>query len=164
MDFAQLKELLQLVNNSELREFELDTNQLAVRMSKNNSAVVSKVTTENHAEAPTAVATEPVPFGEPVKAAKPVPSIEPVEVEEPGHVVESPIVGTVYLSPSPDQPVFKQVGDTVKKGEPLCIIEAMKVMNEIKSNTDGIVQEVLVEDGQPIEYGQPLFRIKEEGQ
>lgn len=164
MDFAQLKELLQLVNNSELREFELDTNQLAVRMSKNNSAIVSKVTADSHGDAPAAVATEAAPFNEPVQTAEPVPSIDPIEVEEPGHIVESPIVGTVYLSPSPDQPVFKQVGDTVKKGEPLCIIEAMKVMNEIKSDTDGVVQEVLVEDGQPIEYGQPLFRIKEEGQ
>ena len=80
--------------------------------------------------------------------------------QKPGHVVTSPFVGTFYRSPAPDQPVFVDVGSSVKKGQVLCIVEAMKLMNEIESEVEGRVAEILVENGQPVEFGQPLFRIE----
>lgn len=83
-----------------------------------------------------------------------------VTVNTDGKLIESPLVGTFYAAPSEDAAPFVAVGDTVKKGQPLAIIEAMKLMNEIESEYDGTVVEILVENGQPVEYGQPLFRIR----
>lgn len=94
-------------------------------------------------------------------AAAPAPSAAPAAgAEKPGHVVTSPFVGTFYRTPAPDQPAFVDVGATVKKGQVLCIIEAMKLMNEIEADVAGRVAEILVENGQPVEFGQALFRIE----
>src|SRR5690606_4073592 len=92
----------------------------------------------------------------PVAAATPVP--EPVE--KPGHLVTSPFVGTFYAAPAPDQDPFVQINSNVRKGQVLCIVEAMKLMNEIEADAAGRVTEILVENGQPVEFGQPLFRIE----
>ena len=81
------------------------------------------------------------------------------EVVEEGHIVKSPMVGTFYRSPSPGSPAFIEVGQTVSDGQTLCIIEAMKLLNEIESDAAGVVKKILVENGQPVEYGQPLFLI-----
>jgi acetyl-CoA carboxylase biotin carboxyl carrier protein len=91
--------------------------------------------------------------------APPAPLAEPPK-EKPGTVVTSPFVGTFYRTPAPDQPPFVEVGATVRKGQVLCIIEAMKLMNEIESEVAGAVAEILVQNGQPVEFGQPLFRIE----
>ena len=93
----------------------------------------------------------------------PAPSREEVASrEEGGHVIRSPLVGTFWRRPNPDSPPFVEVGDRVEEGQPLCIIESMKVMNEIRSDTSGVVEEILVEDGSPVEYGEPLFKIRPE--
>ena len=97
---------------------------------------------------------------EPERAKPPAPE-EPPAVEGNGlHAVRSPVVGTFYRSPSPDDPPYVEVGDRVEAGQTLCIIEAMKLMNEIEAETSGIVREILVDNGQPVEYGQVLFRIE----
>jgi acetyl-CoA carboxylase biotin carboxyl carrier protein len=109
--------------------------------------------------APVAVEVLSPPPARVVAAPAPAPSPAPQE-DKPGTTVTSPFVGTFYRSPSPDQPAFVELGSVVRKGQTLCIIEAMKLMNEIESEVDGKVAEVLAENGQPVEYGQPLFRIE----
>jgi acetyl-CoA carboxylase biotin carboxyl carrier protein len=91
-------------------------------------------------------------------AAAPVPGAAPPEVQ--GHILKSPMVGTFYRAPSPGAPSFVEIGASVTKGQTLCIIEAMKLLNEIESDATGIVKAILVENGQPVEYGQPLFQIE----
>ncbi|HZA52366.1 MAG TPA: acetyl-CoA carboxylase biotin carboxyl carrier protein, partial [Myxococcaceae bacterium] len=99
----------------------------------------------------------PAPSPTPPAPAAPSAGAAP---QKPGHVVTSPFVGTFYRSPGPDQPAFADVGSSVKKGQVLCIVEAMKLMNEIESEVEGRVAEILVENGQPVEFGQSLFRIE----
>jgi acetyl-CoA carboxylase biotin carboxyl carrier protein len=94
-----------------------------------------------------------------VHAAAPVPVIAPAVVDDKAHVVTSPFVGTFYRKPNPDSPVYVQLNDKVEKGGVLCIVEAMKLMNEIESDASGTIVGILVEDGAPVEYGQPLFKI-----
>ncbi|NTX12691.1 acetyl-CoA carboxylase biotin carboxyl carrier protein [Myxococcus sp. CA051A] len=128
-------------------------------------------TTIVHHSAPSAVQVGPAveytapsaPRAAPVAAAHSVATAAPVAEkapEKPGHVVTSPFVGTFYRTPAPDQPAFVDVGSVVKKGQVLCIIEAMKLMNEIESEVSGRVAEILVENGRPVEFGQALFRIE----
>jgi acetyl-CoA carboxylase biotin carboxyl carrier protein len=129
--------------------------------------------TRGHAPAPivqVAPATLPAPLpplqpvslgprGNPSEPAAAPASASPAS-EKPGHVVASPFVGTFYRTPAPDQPAFVEVGSVVRKGQTLCIIEAMKLMNEIEADEPGKIAEILVENGQPVEFGQPLFRIE----
>ena len=113
--------------------------------------------------APVVAAAPVVPAPAPVVAAAPVPAPAAAAApaaEKPGHVVTSPFVGTFYRTPAPDQPAFVEAGSVVKKGQVLCIIEAMKLMNEIEADVAGRVAEILVENGQPVEFGQALFRIE----
>jgi acetyl-CoA carboxylase biotin carboxyl carrier protein len=107
--------------------------------------------------APAAGGAVPAPSPTPPAPAAPSAGAAP---QKPGHVVTSPFVGTFYRSPGPDQPAFADVGSSVKKGQVLCIVEAMKLMNEIESEVEGRVAEILVENGQPVEFGQSLFRIE----
>ena len=107
----------------------------------------------------------PLPPMQPVSLAPRVSAADAPEPPAPasekkGHVVSSPFVGTFYRTPAPDQPAFVEVGSVVKKGQTLCIIEAMKLMNEIETDESGLITEILVENGQPVEFGQPLFRIE----
>ena len=150
MDLRKLKTLIDLVSESGIAEIEVTEGEDKVRIVK-------------HAPpAPPTPASAPAAFASAAPAAAaPVPTAAaPAEPPEPkGHVVKSPMVGTFYRSASPGAPSFVEVGKAVKPGDPLCIIEAMKLLNEIEAEVAGDVLEVLVENGQPVEYGQPLFVI-----
>lgn len=149
MEFAKLTELLTQFDESSIREFDLNTGDFHLYLSKNEQS--AKTTQAVSVPAPVA-SPEPA-----VKASEDVPT-PPVAVET-GQTVDSPLVGVAYLSGAPGEPAFKQVGDSVAVGETLCIVEAMKIMNEINSDVAGTVTEVLIQNEDVVEYGQPLFRI-----
>lgn len=160
MDFNQVKELLSLVDQSSLKEFHIQMDNATIQMSKNTGGVQPGTAAKpegNVAPETPAVANTPIH-----SSSQPTSEVametEVLSAKE-GAEILSPIVGVVYLSSEPGKPVFKKVGDEVKVGETICIVEAMKVMNEIKSEQDGVIAEVLVEDSQVVEYNQPLFRI-----
>ena len=138
MDLRKLKTLIELVETSGIAELEIQEGEERVRITR----------TQSPAPASAAPAAAPAP-------APAVPAAEPAEPE--GHVVKSPIVGTFYRAASPASKSFVEIGDTVKEGDTLCIVEAMKLMNEIEADASGVVKAILVENGQPVEFGQPLF-------
>ena len=146
MDIAQIRKLIKLVQSSDLTEIEVTEGDQTVRISRQH-AVAGPAPVANYA-APAPVA---------VPAAAPSEPIEESPDDE--HVVTSPMVGTFYRSPSPDADSFVNVGQKVKKGDAICIIEAMKMMNEIEAEYDGVVESVLIENAPPVEYGQPIFVI-----
>jgi acetyl-CoA carboxylase biotin carboxyl carrier protein len=150
MDLRKLKKLIDLVQDSGIAELEITEGEEKVRIT---SVVPGSHTV--YAQAPMmAPAMAHAPMAAP--AAAPV-AAEAAEPE--GHVVKSPMVGTFYRSPSPTAKAFVEVGQSVKAGDTLCIIEAMKLMNEIESDAAGVVKAILIENGQPVEYGEPLFII-----
>ena len=151
MDLRKLKTLIDLVSESNVSELEITEAEGKVRIVKGGGAVVQQfVPAQPVAQAPAAQAAAPV-------AAAPVPAAAP---EAPaGHTVKSPMVGTLYYSPSPGAKPFVEVGSQVKEGQTLCIIEAMKILNEIEADKSGTVMQILAENGQAVEYGQPLFLI-----
>jgi acetyl-CoA carboxylase biotin carboxyl carrier protein len=157
MNLDDIKQILDLMREHELAEFELEQDGLKVRVRKGGHDVVMMPS-----PAPMALpvaAAPPVPVPGPAQtaaAAAPADMLEGVELA----VIKSPIVGTLYRSPEPGARPFVEVGDTVKKGQVLCIIEAMKLMNEIESDTDGEVAAVYVENGKPVQFGDRLFAIK----
>ena len=148
MDLKEIRELLELVDQtSAVEEFEMEQADLRIRIrkaatrSEGTSAVV-----EQAGAAPERIAGSPA-------QARQVP-------EESLHLFKAPIVGTFYITPKPDADPFVRVGDMVHKGMVLCIIEAMKLFNQIESDVDGVIARILVENGQPVEYGEPLFEIR----
>jgi acetyl-CoA carboxylase biotin carboxyl carrier protein len=145
MDLRKLKTLIDLVSESNISELEITEADGKVRIVKSEGAVAQQVYMP--AAAPMALPVAAV-------AASPVP------MEETGHAVKSPMVGTFYRSASPTAKPFAEVGQQVKEGEPICIIEAMKIMNEIDADKTGTVTKVLCENGQPVEFGQTLFVIE----
>lgn len=147
MDLRKLKTLIDLVAESGIAELEITEGEGKVRIVKFSQ--VQPVTPVAVPEA--AVAVQPVPA-----AAAPAASAEPVVT---GHIVKAPMVGTFYRAPNPNAPAFVEVGASVKEGDPLCIIEAMKLLNEIEADKTGVIKEILVENGEPVEFGQPLFVI-----
>lgn len=154
MDLRKLKTLIDLVSESGISELEVNEGEDRVRIvNASTSAPVGQVVYTNPAPAPIAHATA-VPSAAPAPVAAP----EAVEVES-GYVARSPMVGTFYRAPNPESPNFVNVGDTVKEGQTLCIIEAMKLLNEIESEKAGVVKEILCENGQGVEFDQPLFVI-----
>lgn len=156
VNFSEIKEIVALINQSNLTEFHVKDQQFELYLNKNAQA---QKTMEQAAPAPQAapVAVAPAPIVEtPVVDTPVVPAADVT-----GKEITSPLVGVAYLKPSPDKANFKQVGDTVKKGDVLCILEAMKVMNEIVSDVDGTIAAVLIENEAVVEYGQPLFVVKE---
>jgi acetyl-CoA carboxylase biotin carboxyl carrier protein len=159
MDLNQIKQILELVREHELSEFEIEHEglRLKVRKDSNGAHLVTLPAPVVHAAAAAAPAavTLPVP-GVPA----PEPADPAVDVEVELAVVKSPIVGTFYRSSEPGAASFVDIGSTVKKGDVLCIIEAMKLMNEIDSEYDGEVVNVYVENGQPVQYGERLFAIR----
>lgn len=157
MDFNQVKELLHLVDQSSLKEFQLQMDNVTVQMSK-NSATSQSMTKDTKIETISPVVNETAYNNESSYQSVTVGETESTPAAA-GEEILSPIVGVVYLSPEPGKPEFKKVGDTVKVGETLCIVEAMKVMNEIKSEVDGTITEILIEDSQVVEYNQALFRV-----
>ena len=158
MDLNQLKELLELVRQHELSEFEIEHEGLRLKIRKDlNGAHV--VTLPAPVVPPAVAAPAPVAPSPVATTGAAQTSDAGVDAEIELAVVKSPIVGTFYRSPEPGAPSFVDIGSTVKKGQVLCIIEAMKLMNEIEADEPGKITEILVENGQPVEFGQPLFRI-----
>jgi acetyl-CoA carboxylase biotin carboxyl carrier protein len=152
MDFEEIKQILALVKEHELAEFELSHQDFKIRIRKDSVvAPVAAVAMPVAANLPVAVPTAPA------ASTAPVP---PVEDGEELAVVTSPIVGTFYQAPEPDAKAFASVGDVVRKGQVLCIIEAMKLMNEIESEYDGEIVKVYVENGKAVQYGERLFAIR----
>jgi acetyl-CoA carboxylase biotin carboxyl carrier protein len=149
MDLRKLKKLIDLVEESGISELELTEGEEKVRISRALMHSAAPVTQYVSAPAPALASSA---------AAAPATS-EPVAAAVQGHIVKSPMVGTFYRSSSPDSKAFVDVGSKVEVGETLCIIEAMKLLNEIESDFAGVIKEILVENGQPVEYGEPLFVI-----
>jgi acetyl-CoA carboxylase biotin carboxyl carrier protein len=148
MDLRKLKKLIDLVQESGIGEIEITEGEEKVRITRQVSAppfVMAGMHPMSMGAAPAAAPAAAAP------AAAPEPK---------GHELKSPMVGTFYRAPSPGAPAFVEVGQSVSKGQTLCIIEAMKLLNEIESDVSGTVKAILVENGQPVEYGQPLFLIE----
>ncbi len=151
MDLRKLKTLIDLVAESDIAELEVTEGESKVRIVKSsanpqNQMVMMQPQQMHHQY------SAPMPSSAPVEAA-------PIAVVETGHIVKSPMVGTFYRSSAPGAAAFVEVGSTIKEGETLCIIEAMKLLNEIDADVSGTVTKILVENGQPVEFGQPLFVI-----
>jgi len=147
MDIRKIKKLIEIIEESEIAELEIKEGEECVRISR-YSAPPAPV-----AYAAPAVAPAPAPAAAPAAAA-------PAEEKITGHIVKSPMVGTFYRAASPGSKPFTDVGQTVQVGDTLCIIEAMKILNQIESDKSGIITKILVENAQPVEYGQPLFIIE----
>jgi acetyl-CoA carboxylase biotin carboxyl carrier protein len=151
MDLRKLKKLIDLVQESGICELEVTEGEEKVRIVKNVAGPVHYAPAPTYAAAPAQ--------GQAGSVAKAIEDDEDDDSLPEGHVVKSPMVGTFYRSPSPESASFVEVGQAVKQGETLCIIEAMKLMNEIESDATGIVKAILCENGDPIEFGEPLFII-----
>lgn len=149
MDLRKLKTLIDLVAESDIAELEVTEGESKVRIVKSSGTPQNQVVMMQPQAAPQTM-TAAAPQAASVPAA-------PVEPE--GHVVKSPMVGTFYRASAPGKPSFVDVGSTVKAGDTLCIIEAMKLLNEIDADASGVIKQILVENGQPVEFGQPLFVI-----
>lgn len=151
MDIRKVKKLIELLEESNIAEIEIHEGEESVRISRNGTAPVF---------------TAPAPMGAPMYAmAPPNPAetaakSEAIEPEISGHLIKSPMVGTFYGAPSPGSKAFVTVGQRVNVGDTLCIIEAMKILNQIESDKSGSVKKILAENGQPVEYNQPLFIIE----
>jgi acetyl-CoA carboxylase biotin carboxyl carrier protein len=154
MDLRKLKKLIDLVQESGIAELEITEGEEKVKIVKGGEVSVSPAAVAP--TAPIAQASAPPPSAPAAAAPAAAPGAEPPPGEA-GHAVKAPMVGTFYRSPSPDAKAFVEVGQSVKEGDTICIIEAMKLMNEIEADASGVVKAILVENGQPVEYGQPLF-------
>jgi acetyl-CoA carboxylase biotin carboxyl carrier protein len=154
MDLRKLKKLIDLVQESGIGELEITEGEEKVRISRAGTAQPLVMATQPVAMMPAGIATGPAAGTAPADATASAPA------EPAGHTLKSPMVGTFYRSPSPGAPSFVEVGQSVSKGQTLCIIEAMKLLNEIESDKAGVVKAIPVENGQPVEYGQPLFVIE----
>jgi acetyl-CoA carboxylase biotin carboxyl carrier protein len=152
MDLRKLKKLIDLVQESGIAELEITEGEEKVRIARGGAVNVSA---RADAARPSAAPAGPVALAPSAAPAAAAPSDAPQE----GHVVKSPMVGTFYRAPSPEAKPFVEVGATVKAGETICVLEAMKLMNEIEADASGIIKAILVENGQPVEYGQALFII-----
>ncbi len=155
MNLKEIKELIEMLKNTDISEIEIERSGVKVRLRKGGDVTFHPAMPRM--EYPPAAIVAPAITEAPVPPAEKV-VVEAVKTNQTR--VTSPIVGTFYRASSPDKPPYVDVGDTVKKGQVLCIIEAMKLMNEIESETAGKVVQILVENGQPVEYGQPLFVIE----
>ncbi|EIK96529.1 acetyl-CoA carboxylase biotin carboxyl carrier protein subunit [Pseudomonas sp. M47T1] len=149
MDIRKVKKLIELLEESGIDELEIREGEESVRISR-------------HSKTPAQQYYAPAPMAAPVAApvaAAPAAAEAPAAPKLNGTVARSPMVGTFYRKASPASPAFVEVGQTVKKGDTLCIVEAMKMMNHIEAETSGVIESILVEDGQPVEFDQPLFTI-----
>ena len=167
MNQKELKELIEFLIEKDISEFELERGDVKVRSKRGSEAAaapsVVSVMPQMMAPAPAQVSArhpQPAPAqAAPSASAPPAAAVVPA-VEEELHMVKSPIVGTFYESPAPGAPAFVKPGDQVQAGQTLCIIEAMKLMNEIESDATGEIVKILASNGQPVEYGQPLFALR----
>ncbi|MBJ2349351.1 MULTISPECIES: acetyl-CoA carboxylase biotin carboxyl carrier protein [Pseudomonas] len=153
MDIRKVKKLIELLEESGIDELEIKEGEESVRISRHSKTPAQQFYAPAPMQAPAAA---PAPAVAPVAAAAPAAPAAPALN---GTVARSPMVGTFYRKSSPSSPSFVEVGQTVKKGDTLCIVEAMKMMNHIEAETSGVIESILVEDGQPVEYDQPLFTI-----
>jgi oxaloacetate decarboxylase alpha subunit len=157
MNLKEIKELIELIKNTDISELEIERSGVKVRLRKGGDVTfhpsMPRMEYPPAAIVAPAVTVAPAPGGIAEKAAEPV-KTNIIKVT-------SPIVGTFYRASSPDKPAYVEVGDSVKKGQVLCIIEAMKLMNEIESESAGKIVQILVESGAPVEYGEPLFVIEQ---
>ena len=153
MDLRKLKKLIDLVQESGISELEVTEGEEKVRIAKHYG--VAAAAPMPHYAMPVA----PMPVAGGASGVSSVNLDDDDDLPE-GHVVKAPMVGTFYRASSPGADAFVQIGSTVKKGDTLCIIEAMKLLNEIEADSDGVIKAILVENGQPVEYGQPLFLIE----
>ncbi|PCJ19455.1 MAG: acetyl-CoA carboxylase, biotin carboxyl carrier protein [SAR86 cluster bacterium] len=153
MDIRKVKKLIELLESSDIAEIEIKEGEESVRISRARAVAPAPVA---YPSAPVA----PAPMAAPVAAA-PAPAVKesPAAPATKGKVVQSPMVGTFYRSPSPSTPAFVEVGKHVKVGDVVCIVEAMKMMNQIEADHAGVVEAILVEDGEPVEFDQPLITI-----
>jgi acetyl-CoA carboxylase biotin carboxyl carrier protein len=150
MDIRKVKKLIELLEESDIAEIEIKEGEEAVRISRLSSAAPAQVAYHAPA-APAPVAAAPAPAREPEAA--------PAAAITSGKNIQSPMVGTFYRSPSPSTPPFVEVGTQVQVGDVVCLVEAMKMMNQIEADHAGVVEAILVADGEPVEYDQPLIRI-----
>jgi len=153
LDLSELKGIISLMQKSDLTELEIELKDLKLRMARPGAGSFQRELAKDF------VVQANVPLPSTASNPQPEPSKKPAE--ENLKTFESPMVGTFYRKPSPDDPSFVKEGDAVKKGDTLCIIEAMKVMNEIQSEFTGEIAEILVEDGSSVEFGQPLFKFRQ---
>ena len=158
MDIRKVKKLIELLDESGIAEIEITEGEDSVRISRNVSPGVA-VAPAAPLQAPPAAAAAAA-AATPSSAAAPAAASEP---EEEGYLVTAPMVGTYYSAPSPGSPSFVQVGDRVNEGDTLCIVEAMKMMNQIEADVSGVVKSIRVQNGEPVEYGQILFVIDQRG-
>jgi acetyl-CoA carboxylase biotin carboxyl carrier protein len=159
MDLEDIRQILDLVREHELAEFELERDGLKVRIRKAGGEVTLVAPTAPAFAAPVAAAVPGAPAGQPAG----VPSVPEAAAAVDLAMIKSPIVGTFYRAPEPGAPNFVEVGDQVRKGQVLCIIEAMKLMNEIECDTDGELTAAYVENGRPVQFGDRLFAVKVAG-
>ncbi len=145
MDLRKLKKLIDLVQESGISELEVTEGEEKVKIVRSGGSAIAY--------------SAPAPALAPTPATVLTPTSAVAAAASRGHVVKSPMVGTFYRSPSPGAKTFVEVGDTVKSGDTICIIEAMKLLNEIECDKDGVIKAILVENGQPVEYGEPLVVI-----
>jgi acetyl-CoA carboxylase biotin carboxyl carrier protein len=157
MDLRKLKKLIDLVEESGIAELEITEGEEKVRISRSTPSM--QVQAPPMAP-PQAYQLNSVSVPQAPQSAPVTPATAAAEILPQGHLVKSPMVGTFYRSSAPGSTPFVEVGQTVKEGETLCIIEAMKLLNEIESDKSGVIKAVLVENGQPVEYGEPLFVIE----
>jgi acetyl-CoA carboxylase biotin carboxyl carrier protein len=152
MDIRKVKKLIELLDESGVAEIEIKEGEESVRISRHSQPSQAMMA------APTMYAPPPVPAA-PAAAVAEAPTAEPAAEAIEGHAIKSPMVGTFYRAPSPGASSFVEVGQSVSAGDTLCIIEAMKLLNQIEADKAGTVKAILVENGQPVEYDQPLFII-----
>jgi acetyl-CoA carboxylase biotin carboxyl carrier protein len=161
MDPKDLKRILEALVDADVNDFNLETADYKLHV-KRGADVIHMAAPASVAAPSAVVAAPPIALSHPVAPAVVTPVVTEAAVPSvpSGHAVKAPIVGTFYRSSSPDAPVFVEVGSRVEAGQVLCIIEAMKLMNEIESDMGGVVKQILAQNAQPVEYGQPLFIIE----
>lgn len=150
MDIKEIKQIVDLMKRSDLTEFSVEEEQFKLKI---------KRATETQAQPQIVSYAAPAPSAPAAPAAAPEPASAAPAAEDKSTYITSPMVGTFYSAPSPESPVFAKVGDSVKDDSVVCIIEAMKIMNEIQAEASGKIVEILVENGQPVEFGQKMFRL-----
>ena len=159
MNFKQIQQLIKFVSKTDVAEVNIENNNFKINIKGSKSKV-------NEASAPIVQQSVPIPIQTPQTVVAPTPISQPDKIEDSVSsndsykTIKSPIIGTFYRKPSPDKDVFVNVGDTVNEGDTLCVIEAMKLFNEIESDFSGKIVKILVEDASPVEFDQPLFLIE----
>jgi acetyl-CoA carboxylase biotin carboxyl carrier protein len=152
MDFKEIRELIRVFDKSELNKLKVKEGEFEISMQRGFESGVTTVTTSAPVAQVSSVSTAPIAVSAPV--------VDAVSSVSSGETVNSPMVGTYYSSPSPESPSFVKVGGTIKKGQTLCILEAMKIMNEVEAEFDCKIVEILVKDGDPVEYDMPIFVVE----